>query len=696
MTEPSDTPSGLPFDQDLNVRYYAELLWRRRLLVVAAALGGLALGILAGEVQTPRFRATALLQVSPPTPTSLSVTDALVGTGSVYRDRQFYNTQFKVLRSRELGQKVVERLELTRRPPFDESADPAMLFTSHVRLQAVPDSLLIEVQLSHEDPDQAALWANTLAEVYLEDSMEARVESVRRAYEWLQDRMSATQDSMRQANEQLLESYQSQDLVVPEGSVSAVSTSIARLNDEYIAAQTRRIAIEAALKQISGLRSRGQSLDRVPQVASDGVSLDLDRRLAGLDVELSRLRNKYKDAHPEIQKVESQIAQIRKAKGERSLEIEQGMRAEYRQLQGREAELLGALARQRARATDQTLKVAELESLKKQAETAGNLYGVLLQKLSETNIAASVQNDNVRIVQRAWPPASPVWPQRGRLAGWAALLGLVLGVGFVLARDYLDNTIKTPEEVERYLHLDLLAAVPRYDKDTSHLVTEAYQALRTALLFGRRGEEGQVVLIVGATPGEGKTTTVVNIGKLLAVSGDRTVVVDADLRRANLHNRLGVPREPGLTDVFTRSLEPTVLTHTTRVRNLSILPAGKLPPNPPALLARQDVTRVLDELKRLYRWVLIDSPPLASVTDGLLLARHADMTVMVVQHNHADKKVARRGVLALSKVTDSLIGVVLNAVDIQTQGYQYYYYYPQRRDAEDAAAKSASGPRSAA
>jgi capsular exopolysaccharide synthesis family protein len=547
-----------------------------------------------------------------------------------------------------------------------------------VSLEAIPESLLIEIRVTHTEPEAAALWANTLADVYIDDSMEARVESVRRAYEWLQDRLASTQQTMDEANETLLESYESENLVVAEGSVSASTSSIARLNEEFVAAQTRRIALEAGLKQFSGMRSRGQSLGRVPQVASDGIILDFNRQIAALEVDLSRLQEKFKEAHPEIQKIKAQMDQILRARQARVTEIEQGMRAEYRQLQGREAELQAALATETVRAADLSRKIAGLETLKKQADTASNLYSVLLQKLSETNIAASVQNDNVRVVQRAWKPGAPIWPQKERIAGISLLVGLLLGVGFVLLKDYFDNTIRNPEEVERYLHLDLLAAVPRYDKESSHLVTEAYQSLRTALLFERKDDRGQVVLIVGAAPGEGKTTTLVNIGKLLAVSGEKTLVIDCDLRRANLHNRLGLSREPGFTDIFTRQLEATTLAQPTRFKNLYALTAGKLPPNPPGMLARPKLARMLDNLRGHYRWVLLDSPPIASVTDGLLLARHADMAVLVVQHNQVDKKVIRRSVTAMHKVTENLIGAVLNAVDIKTQGY-YYYYYPQNK-----------------
>jgi capsular exopolysaccharide synthesis family protein len=337
----------------------------------------------------------------------------------------------------------------------------------------------------------------------------------------------------------------------------------------------------------------------------------------------------------------------------------------------------------------QSRKLTELDSLKKQADASTNLYSVLLQKLNETNIAASIQNNNVRLLDKAQVPLSPVWPQKKKIALVGLLLGLLLGGGYVLLRDLVENTIKDADDVERYLHLDLLAAVPRYTKDNATLATEAYQTLRTALLFGRRDERGQVVLVTGTAPGEGKTTTLVNVAKLLAVSGESTVVLDFDLRRAQIHTRLGLHREPGLTDYFVKHLDIATLTHATATKNLSALTAGPLPPNPPAILARPDVPACLDELRRHFRWVLIDTPPIASVTDALLLARHVDTAVLVIQHNKVDKKVVKRSLAALRKVQPNVLGAVLNAVDIKSKGY--YYYYPQQAEKKSPAGDARKG-----
>ena len=408
-------------------------------------------------------------------------------------------------------------------------------------------------------------------------------------------------------------------------------------------------------------------------------------QLAGLEVERGRLGEKFKPGHPEMQKVTAQIDQLQRAKANRAGQILEALRAEFAQLRQRENELEAAIDAEKAQAASQSRKVTELEALRKEADSAKSLYEVLLEKLNETDIAASMRSTTVTIVDRAGPPQYPVRPQKRRSALAGMLVGLLGGLGLVLARDFLANTIRDADEIERYLHLDLLAAVPRYTDESFTLATEAYQNLRTALIFAQRDDRGQVVLVTGTAPQEGKTTTIHNLAELMAVAGEKTVVVDCDLRRAQMHQRLGLRREPGFTNYFVNHVPVEELLKPTSTEHLSALTAGPLPPNPPAILARKTLAGLFEELRQRFDWVLVDSPPLASVTDALLLARQADHTVLVVQHNKVDKKLVKRSVLALHKATPHLLGAVLNVVELRARSYQYYYY-PQRdgTSAEDA------------
>jgi capsular exopolysaccharide synthesis family protein len=669
------TPSAAPAEGALDVRYYAGLLWRGRRIVLAAALVGLGLGLLVAFLQTPEYRASAMLQLEPPTPVFMGVSDALVGGGNYWQNADFYNTQFRVLKSRGLGEKLVAYLKLNEYEPFKDAADPGTLFMENVSVDPIPESRLVQIGVTRADPQEAARWANALADLYIEQSVSSRADAAKRAYDWVQGRLADTQRQMREAQDKLFKSYQQQDLFVPEGSQSAVTTSITRLNEDQITTAARRIVVDAALKQIEQMQSRGQALDSVPQIATDELYLGISGQVAALRLELTRLLEKYKSGHPDVQKVEAQIAQLEKARAGRATQLVAGMRAELAQLERREAETRNAIDEQKKQAAGQSRKGAELDALRKEAESSKNLYEVLLQKLNESDIAASMKNDNVTIVERATVPTSPVRPNKKAIAGIATVLGLLLGIALVLGRDFFENTLKDPDEMERFLHLDLLAAVPRYGDDTAHLVTEAYQSLRTALLFARKDEGGQVVLVTGTAPQEGKTTTLVNIAKLLASSGEKTLVIDCDLRRAQLHTWLGLDREPGFTDLFVSHIALDALIRPTMVPNLFALTAGPLPPNPPALLARRDLVAVLSHLRGRYEWVLVDSPPLASVTDALLLARYADIVLFVVQHNRVDKKLIKRAVTMLRKATPNLLGGVLNAVDVKSRSEYSYYYH---------------------
>ena len=679
---------------DIDVRYYLDLLWRGRLLVGASGLVALVLGMFLAFLQTPEYRAAALLQIEPPLPAFMNVNDALGAVGGYWQNTDFYNTQFKIITSKTVGDRAIERLKLRDREPFKSAVDAAGLLMSHVRVEPVPESRLAWIAVTTERPQDAALWANTIAEAYIEVSVTTRIESARQVYDWLQERLTTTQRDWREAQEKLLRTYEGQDLVVPEGSVSAVTTSITKLNEDYVDAKAQRIVIEAALKQVASMRQRNESLDGVPQIAEDPTVKGYNEQIASLTMDMARLKERYKEGHPEVQKVLTQMEELRKAKDARSNDVVNALRVQYAQLQRREAELQAATNQEKAQATSQSRKLTELETLRKEADSAKSLYDVLLQKLNESDIAASIRSNNTTLVEKASPPTSPARPDKKRIAAMALLLGLLLGVGLVLGKDYLDNTIHTPEEIERYLHLDVLATVPRYDSESVHLVTEAYQSVRTALLFARRSERGQVVLVTGSAPQEGKTTTLVNIGKLLASSGEKTLVVDLDLRRATLHGHVGLTREPGLTSHFVNQIPTDSLIRPTRIPNLFALTAGPIPPNPPGLLARKALADMLEEFRAHFAWILLDSPPLASVTDALLLARHADLVLLVVQYNKVDKKLIKRCISQLRKVTPNLLGAVLNAADFRDKsGYHYYYQYEAQAGTQAAGGGARSRPR---
>jgi polysaccharide biosynthesis transport protein len=431
------------------------------------------------------------------------------------------------------------------------------------------------------------------------------------------------------------------------------------------------------------VKAGGDSLDSLPQIASDPLVQRLNMSKADLDVELVQLKNRYKEGHPKVKQVLTQIEQIQDAIDAQSEKIVDGMLADYQQLRRRERELLASINSQRKETIEESRKTVQLEMLQREAVSNKSLYEAILQKIKETDIASSLRENNVSIVEKASVPQSPIRPQPVKNLAVAFVLGLLSGCAFVLLRDYMDNTLKEQEEVEKYLKADCLAVIPKHDAAADGVVTEAYRTLRASLLFNREREHGNVILLTSSIPQEGKSTTAINLAKALAESGDPTLVVDFDLRRSSVHHHLRLYREPGLSDYCSREMKLDIVIQSTKDKNLSAVTSGKLPPNPPALIGSVAVKRFIEECRERFTWIILDAPPIVSVTDPLLLSKLADMVLMVVRYNQVDRKLARRSLTALRRTEARVGGVVLNGIDPKQDSYHYYYsYYQERRETD--------------
>ncbi len=675
-----DLLSGISGDFDL--KNGLKLLWSGKGWILVMALLGIGLGFLTTYLQTPIYRAQALVQIDPPGQNISALSNPYPATAFNWFDYQnYYNTQYRIIQSKALARRAIEKLELQEAPPFKGSREPALFFVAQVDVVPVPDTRLATIAVNHEDPQEAARWANTLAEAYLEQNLESKIEATRNVYSWLQERLTDAETDVESSEQTLYEYTKEQGLYVPKEGTSIGADTLGKLNEEATGAKTKRIELESILAQVEKLRKSGESLDALPQIAVDPLVQRLNMSKADLDVELVQLKNRYKEGHPKVKQVLTQIDQIQDAIDAQSEKIVDGMLADYQQLRRRERELLATIDVKREETVEESRKAVQLEMLQRDAVSNKSLYEAILQKIKETDIAASLRENNVSIVERASVPSAPVKPQPVKNLVVALVLGLASGCGFVLLRDYLDNTLKEQEDVEKYLKADCLAIIPKHDAAGEGVVTEAYRTLRASLLFNRERDHGNIILLTSSIPQEGKSTTVVNLARALAESGEPTLVVDFDLRRSSVHNQLRLYREPGLSDYCSRETKLDLVMQSTKQPNLSAVTSGKLPPNPPALIGSSAVKSFLDQCRERFTWILLDAPPIVSVTDPLLLAKLADMVLMVVRCNQVDRKLARRSLTALRRTDARVVGVVLNGIDPKSDSYHYYYsYYQERRD----------------
>lgn len=522
-----------------------------------------------------------------------------------------------------------------------------------------------------------------LAESYIEQNLESKIETTRNVYSWLQERLAAAEGEVENSEESLYEYTKQEDLYVATDGQSIGTETLGRLNQEATNAKTRRIELESALAQVDKLKKAGESVDALPQIAADPLVQRLNMSKADLEVELVQLRNSYKSGHPKVKKVVTQIEQIQDAINAQAEKIVDGMLADYQQHRRRERDLRASINTERKQSIEESRKTVQLEMLEREALSNKSMYEAILQKIKETDIASSLRENNVSIVERATVPVVPIRPQPVKNLAVSLVLGLLSGCGLILLRDYLDNTLKEQEDIEKHLRTDCLAIIPKHDAANEGVITEAYRTLRASLLFNREREHGNIILLTSSIPQEGKSTTAVNLAKAFAESGDQTLIVDFDLRRSSVHTHLRLYREPGLADYCSKDLKLDIISQSTRQENLSAVTSGKLPPNPPALIGSLAVKRFLEECRERYTWIIVDAPPIVSVTDPLLLAKLADMVLMVVRANQVDRKLAKRSLTALRRTDARIAGVVLNGVDPKQDSYHYYYsYYSERATPE--------------
>jgi polysaccharide biosynthesis transport protein len=451
--------------------------------------------------------------------------------------------------------------------------------------------------------------------------------------------------------------------------------------------------------------------DAVPQLRDNTVLIDLQKKRADLAVQYTDSVNQYGPNYPKVQRLQAQIKEVDDQIGHERKGIVAQLESEYREAKQHEELLSRALDEQKAEVNVMSEKMIQYNILKREAEANKSLYESLQTKLKEAQISSGLKSSNIRIVDPAMIPSTPSRPAKTRNIALAFLVGLVGGIGLALLREYLDNTVKTPDDVETLARLPSLAVVPAFGEGAAaarrtgflrttttsvngyekrielvaqHLpksqMSEAFRALRTALLLSQPDRPPQVILVTSALPREGKTTAAANLAVTLAQLGDSTVLVDADLRKPGVGRLLdlGTGKYAGLSSYLAgvSSLDLVTVPHPA-IANLAAIPTGPLPPNPADLLSSHRLSEAIAELRKKYKFVVIDSPPIMAATDAVILSVQTDGVLLVVRSGETPKEAFSRTRDLLISVKSHLLGVVLNAVDSSAPDYYYSYrYYP--------------------
>ena len=608
-----------PFqEQEIDLREYVRVLYERRWLIISFTVILCTVALIHSFMMKPVYEASTRILIQTEAPKVVNMQEVSPGA---YTGREYYQTQYKILKSRVIAEKVNK--ELGGYVPFNEwkgrksekditDRDRVDALLGRLNVNPVPSTQLVSIGVEDIDPELSAKITNLWAENYISYILDTKFDASRYASGWLQDKIKEAKNKLE--------------------------------DSEYKIQQYRKK---------HGLLTDTDDADELMD--------QLLGKKAELEIELSEKKEYYKVKHPEIIGLNSEIRSINeKIKSEREQDLETGE------------------------------KSIEYNMLKREVSTNRDIYKSLLTRVGETEVTGELKTTNVSIVDKAIVPRSPVRPKKKLNLVIAFLIGVLGGSGAAFLIENLDQSIRTPEDIKKHLRLPVLAsiAVPHDEEDKAvqsefmsserprSTITESYRSLRTSILFTAVEHKRKTILLTSSGPQEGKTTTAINMAIIMAQAGEKTILLDADLRQPKIEKNFNIGSEHGMTEALAGTESIGSVIRKTDKNNLNIITCGSIPPNPSELLGSKKMDELLKELEARYDRIVIDSPPVLAVTDAVVLSGKVDGVIIVVRANETNRNAVLKSKEILETVkTENLIGVVLNMVDTSRTGGHYYYYH---------------------
>lgn len=573
------------------------------------------------------------------------------------------------------------------------------------------ETRLIDIRFTHLYPDVAQKVVNAIADTYVFSNLEKRTEANSTTGDFLQKRIAELQQQIRTAEERLVNYAKNNQIISLDPNQNTVVDRLAGLNRQLLEAENDRKTAEAALNAAKAPNAASALADDGTKQTSEieAKIIELRQKRAFLLVDATEEAPEVKEVDQQVSELERQLKDFRSRKSNTLLT---NLNTRYQQTLEREQSLRRAFEHQRAQTLSQNEAAINYRIIQQEIETNKSLLNGLLQGAKENDVVMAGKPNNISIVDYALTPDSPVGPNRARTIIAAFFLSIGLGVGVALFFEYLDDTVHSTEEVERVLHLPALAVIPSVGSASRRRVlsgptalqkqngnsngnsellmnvdgrsplAEAYRHLRTSVLLSTAGRAPKSLLVTSSLPGEGKTTTAVNTAISLAQTGASVVIIDADMRRPRLQTIFSLDRQEGLSSILSSDVSEGEMLEMVRhdeASGLSVLTSGPIPPNPAELLGSDQMRRLVATLQGNFTHVVVDSPPISSFTDGVLISTMVDGVLLVVHGGKSSRHIVRRSKQLLSDVGAKIFGVVLNNVNIQSHDYYYYQsYYGQK------------------
>ena len=681
-------------------------------LLAGLVIGWMAAFIIVSQIPN-RYQARTRVLIERYTDEPVRFAENLPASAAL-RDVEFLATEYQLITSRPVIERVLSELNLAGFPPFSTAPDPIETLTDMIHVTPVRGTKLADIVAVSRNPTLAMRIANTTAQVYAKLNLDRRKQQTTGGVQWLREEVIRTATQMKATQEALQQFKESHKMVSLEDRQNVIVQRLTEISSAATEAKTARVRAEAEQTEIERAIASGTPVEALPIVQQSSLIKTLKEQISAKEGELADRRKVYGELHPTILQLSAEVGSLRNQLHQEAEKVVDSVRLEWASAKTREEELQRTLAEQERLAMELNRLSLEYNNLNREAQVSGDVYNSLATRLKELEVAESLQTNNVRIIDDAKLPERPVAPNRLRFLITGAVLGFLLGCGIIFLREALTTTVRTRKDVEELLNLPFLGRVLRvpgwrgaakqrvlfFVEQPSSVAAEGMRAIRTTLEFLLPETPKHRLLLTSSFPEEGKSFVSANLAMALQELGRPTVLIDADMRRPTIFRLLQVPLEPGLSTYLEGHATLEEIVHTPPgAQGLTIITSGAIPRRPADLLAGPRLAELLDQLSATFQYIILDTPPVLAVADSTVLSRFVDGAILVVRANHTTRDALLASRQQLTQTPLKFLATVLNDVRPQSEyGYRYSYYYQsaggrKSRRGRDRSTHPVDGPR---
>ncbi len=725
MEKNTDSDDILLRDEKFQLEKYWRIIKPRLHILLIITLFVTAAAYIKVSTTTPIYEAAGLLMIEPEYTNVIMFDNRQIFTG--YRN-EYFNTQIRILQSRSLGKTVSEEFNSTFKINGNlQGVNPADILIQGPRVEPQEDTHLVEVSYRSTHPEAAARLVNLLFDKFIEFKLDLKSRSSKMVETYITRQIKSLQENLGRKEKEMYEYSNRKELFYTSGEDSTVVKKFSDLNQAYTDAQIERINKEALYQELNGM-----NYESYPGVTSSQLIGNLKSTYSGLESEYKRKSQIFKATYPEMIRLKSQMDTLQDRIQKESKDIaEQALekaKSEYESAKKKENSLLQLLAQQKEEILSTNADAIYYKSLSIEVQNMRSLLDYLVRKQKESVVSSrleGIQTSNIKVIDYAEAPKNPVNIGKQKTLVLAALLGLALGLGVIFLVDYLDRTIKTPEEVKMLLGLPALGIIPStaakeikaYDSyqykysdrygdgnpgnpgnlqnpvknkkknipkaqdielinflDPESLFVEKYRHIRTSIMLSVPKEPPRVIAVSSALPSEGKTATTINLAVSFSQLGKKTLIIDGDLRKPRMHKIFKLKNSAGISSYLAGRVEFNQVIHKTNIPNLFVVPSGPLPPNPVELLDSEVMANMLEKLLEKVDFIFIDTPPLVGIVDAIVIGKYSQGLILVTWAGKTHRNALEKAKQELDQFNIRTLGVVLNRAHEKRTAYGYDYH----------------------